>query len=180
MLHYQVIKLGFDSDLYVKTGLVDVYARRGDVGSARLTFERMPEKSLVSLTTMLTCYAKHWELKEARSLFDGMVKKDVVCWNVMIDGYAQHGMPNEALLGALESGRWLHSYVDNNDIQVNVRLATALIDMYNKCGSLEDARLVFDKISDKDVVGWNSMILGYALHGLSQVALELFNEMLEA
>ncbi|XVF17585.1 hypothetical protein REPUB_Repub10bG0136300 [Reevesia pubescens] len=204
MLHSQVIKLGFDSDLYVKTGLVDLYARGGDIGSARLVFERMLEKSLVSLTTMLTCYAKHGELEEARLLFDGMVKKDVVCWNVMIDGYAQHGMPNEALvlfrrmlaakarpneitilavlsacgqLGALESGRWLHSYIENNDIRVNVRVATALIDMYRKCGSLEDARLVFDKIRDKDVVAWNSMIIGYALHGFSQDALELFNEM---
>ncbi|KAL1066968.1 hypothetical protein V6Z11_D12G098000 [Gossypium hirsutum] len=185
-------------------GLVDVYARGGDVGSARLVFERMPEKSLVSLTTMLTCYAKHGELKEARLLFDGMVKKDVVCWNVMIDGYTQHGMPKEALvlfrrmlaakarpneitiltvlsacgqLGALESGRWLHSYMQNNDIQVSVRVATALIDMYSKCGSLEDARLVFDKIYYKDVVAWNSMIIGYALHGFSQDALELFHEM---
>ncbi|KAB2051778.1 hypothetical protein ES319_A12G077500v1 [Gossypium barbadense] len=185
-------------------GLVDVYARGGDVGSARLVFERMPEKSLVSLTTMLTCYAKHGELKEARLLFDGMVKKDVVCWNVMIDGYTQHGMPKEALvlfrrmlaaksrpneitiltvlsacgqLGALESGRWLHSYMQNNDIQVSVRVATALIDMYSKCGSLEDARLVFDRIHYKDVVAWNSMIIGYALHGFSQDALELFHEM---
>ncbi|XVF17588.1 hypothetical protein REPUB_Repub10bG0136500 [Reevesia pubescens] len=126
---------------------------------------------------MLTCYAKHGELEEVRLPFDGMVKKDVVCWNVMIDGYAQHGMPNEALLGALESGRWLHSYIENNDIRVNVRVATALIDMYSKCGSLEDARLVFDKIHDKDVVAWNSMIIGYALHGFSQDALELFHEM---
>ncbi|EOX91580.1 Tetratricopeptide repeat (TPR)-like superfamily protein [Theobroma cacao] len=204
MLHSQAIKFGFDSDLYVKTGLVDVYARGGDIGSARLVFERMLEKSLVSFTTMLTCYAKHGELEEARLLFDGMVKKDVVCWNVMIDGYAQHGMPNEALvlfrrmlaakarpneitilavlsacaqLGALESGRWLHTYIDNNNIQVNVRVATALIDMYSKCGSLEDARLVFDRIPDKDVVAWNSMIIGYALHGFSQEALELFHGM---
>ncbi|XWS33546.1 hypothetical protein CRYUN_Cryun22dG0092300 [Craigia yunnanensis] len=204
MLHSQVIKLGFDTDLYVKTGLVDLYARGGDIGSARLVFERMLEKSLVSLTTMLTCFAKHGELEEARLLFDGMVKKDVVCWNVMIDGYAQHGMPKEALvlfrrmlaakarpneitilavlsacgqLGALESGRWLHSYIESNDIQVNVRVATALIDMYSKCGSLEDARLVFDRIRDKDVVAWNSMIIGYALHGFSRDALELFHEL---
>ncbi|OMP01870.1 hypothetical protein COLO4_11506 [Corchorus olitorius] len=204
MLHSQVIKLGFDSDLYVKTGLVDVYARGGDIGSARLVFERMLERSLVSLTTMLTCYAKHGELDEARLLFDGMVKKDVVCWNVMIDGYAQHGRPNEALvlfrrmlatkarpdeitllavssacgqLGALESGRWLHSFIKNNNIQVTVRVATALIDMYSKCGSLEDARLVFDSIHDKDVVAWNSMIIGYTLHGFSRDALDLFHEM---
>lgn len=203
-LHSHTIKFGFDSDLYVRTGLVDVYARAGDVVSARQLFDTMPERSLVSLTAMITCYTKRGEVDEARVLFDGMTERDVVCWNVMIDGYTQHGMPNEALLlfrkmlvakikpdevtvlsllsacgqlGALESGRWLHSYIENNGIRIDVQVGTALIDMYSKCGSWEDARLVFDRIGGKDVVVWNSMIVGYAMHGFSQEALELFNEM---
>lgn len=203
-LHCHAIKSGFDSDLYVRTGLVDVYARAGDVWSAQHLFDTMPEKSLVSLTAMITCYAKHGKVDEARALFDGMMDRDVVCWNVMIDGYTQHGMPNEAMLlfrtmlaakvkpnevtvlsalsacgqiGALESGRWLHTYIANNRIQINVHVGTALIDMYSKCGSLEDARLVFNRIRDKDVVAWNTMIVGYAMHGFSQEALLLFNEM---
>ncbi|XP_050374104.1 pentatricopeptide repeat-containing protein ELI1, chloroplastic [Argentina anserina] len=203
-LHCQTIKLEFDSHVYVRTGLVDVYARGGDVAAARLLFDTMPERSLVSLTTMITCYAKRGEVDEARALFDGMKERDVVCWNVMIDAYAQHGMPNEALLlfrrmvvekvkpngvtvlsllsacgqiGALESGRWVHSYVENNGIRIDVQVGSALIDMYCKCGSWEDARLVFDRIGGKDVVVWNSMIVGYAIHGLSLEALELFSEM---
>ncbi|XP_008440332.1 pentatricopeptide repeat-containing protein ELI1, chloroplastic [Cucumis melo] len=206
VLHCQAIKLGLGSDLYVRTGLVDVYARGGDVVCARQLFDKMPERSLVSLTTMLTCYSKMGELDEARSLFEGMKERDVVCWNVMIGGYAQNGVPNESLklfrrmlvskaipnevtvlavlsacgqLGALESGRWVHSYIENKSIQINVHVGTALVDMYSKCGSLEDARLVFDRIRDKDVVAWNSMIVGYAMHGFSQHALQLFGEMTE-
>ncbi|KAL5556860.1 hypothetical protein UlMin_039096 [Ulmus minor] len=204
LLHCQAIKFGFDSDLYVRTGLVDVYARAGDVGSAQQLFDTMPERSLVSLTAMLTCYAKYGKIEEARALFDGMVNRDVVCWNVMIDGYTQHGMVNEALLlfrkmlaarvkpnevtlisvlsscgqlGALESGRWLHGFIENNGIRLNVHVGTALIDMYCKCGSVEDARLVFDKINNKDVVVWNSMIVGYAMHGFGEDALQLFDEL---
>ncbi|KAF3955727.1 hypothetical protein CMV_019083 [Castanea mollissima] len=203
-LHSQAIKLGFVSDLFVRTGLVDVYARGGDVMSAQQLFDTMPEKSLVSLTAMMTCYAKYGELGKARVLFEEMKERDIICWNVMIDGYAQNGMPNEAFilfrkmlrarvkpnevtvlsvlsacgqLGVLESGRWLHSYIENNRIEINVHVGTALVDMYSKCGSLEDARLVFDRIKDKDVVAWNSMITGYAIHGFSQNALQLFNEM---
>ncbi|XP_023543384.1 pentatricopeptide repeat-containing protein ELI1, chloroplastic [Cucurbita pepo subsp. pepo] len=206
VLHCQAIKFGFDSDLYVRTGLVDVYARGGDVVCARQLFDKMSERSLVSLTAMLTCYVKLGELGEARALFDGMKERDVVCWNVMIGGYAQNGVPNESLklfrrmlmakvmpnevtvlavlsacgqLGALESGRWVHSYIENKGIQMNVHVGTALVDMYSKCGSLEDARLVFDQIRDKDVVAWNSMIVGYAMHGFSQHALKLFEEMSE-
>ncbi|KAK3221578.1 hypothetical protein Dsin_008603 [Dipteronia sinensis] len=204
-IHSHTIKFGLDKDLYVRTCLVDVYARGGDVLSAQKLFDNMSERNLVSITTMLSCYAKHGDIAAARLLFDGMQEKDVVCWNVMIDGYAQHGLPNEALvlfrrmlavrlkpdeitvvsvlsacgqIGALESGRWVHSYIENNiGIRFNVQVATALIDMYSKCGSLEDARLVFDMVNEKDVVAWNSMIVGYAIHGSSKDALQLFNEM---
>lgn len=204
LLHSQAIKFGFDADLFVRTGLLDVYSRGGDVVSARQLFDTMPERSIVSLTTMLTCYAKHGDLGDARELFDGMEERDVVCWNVMIDGYGQHGRPNDALalfrqmlkdkvkpteitilsvlsacgqLGSLELGRWIHSYVVNNRIHVNVQVGTALVDMYGKCGSLEDARLIFDNITGKDVVAWNSMIVSYAMHGFSEEALQLFEEM---
>ncbi|KAL6220365.1 hypothetical protein ACLB2K_008121 [Fragaria x ananassa] len=204
VLHCQAIKFGFDSDVYVRTGLLDVYARGGDVLGARELFDTMPERSLVSLTAMITCYAKRGEVDEARVLFYGMEERDVVCWNVMIDAYAQHGMPNEALLlfrrmlvekvkpdgvtvlsllsacgqiGALESGRWVHSYVESNGIRIDVQVGSALIDMYCKCGSWEDARLVFDRIGGKDVFVWNSMIVGYAMHGFSREALDLFSEM---
>ncbi|XP_054823740.1 pentatricopeptide repeat-containing protein ELI1, chloroplastic [Prosopis cineraria] len=203
-LHSQVIKFSFDSDLYVSTGLLDAYARGGDVMSAKQLFDSMPEKSLVSLTAMLTCYAKHGHIQEARVLFEEMEERDVVCWNVMVDGYAQHGYPKESLslfrqmlaakvkpneitvlsilsscgqLGSLESGRWLHSYTENNGIQINVRVGTALVDMYCKCGSLDDARKVFDKMHDKDVVAWNSIIMGYAIHGFSEEAFRMFDMM---
>ncbi|GAB4846936.1 Pentatricopeptide repeat-containing protein eli1, chloroplastic [Ancistrocladus abbreviatus] len=204
VLHSQTIRYGFVDDLYVRTGLLDVYAKGGDVVSSQKLFGKMRARSLVSLTAMLTCYAKHGDLDDARKLFDEMSERDVVCWNVMIDGYTQHGKPDEALglfslmleakvkpnevtvlsvlsacaqLSALELGRWLHSYLVNNGIQINVHVGTSLVDMYSKCGSLEDARLVFDSINCKDVVAWNSMIVGYAMHGFSQEALQLFNNM---
>uniref|UniRef100_A0A7N0V8L4 DYW domain-containing protein n=1 Tax=Kalanchoe fedtschenkoi TaxID=63787 RepID=A0A7N0V8L4_KALFE len=204
-VHSQVLKSGLGSDSYVTTGLLDVYAKIGDVESARKVFDKMPERSLVSLTAMISCYAKSGSLDEAKSMFDEMGdSKDVVCWNVMVDGFAQHGRPYHALelfremleegvradevtvvsvltacgqVGALETGRWIHSYVESNMILFNVRVGTALVDMYSKCGSLEDARAVFDKIVKKDVVAWNSMISGYAMHGCSQEAFSLFSRM---
>uniref|UniRef100_A0A0E0Q3B9 DYW domain-containing protein n=1 Tax=Oryza rufipogon TaxID=4529 RepID=A0A0E0Q3B9_ORYRU len=157
------------------------------------------------VTAMLTCYAKMGALDDARELFDGMPSKDFICWNAMIDGYTQHGRPNEALrlfrwmlrsgvdpdevaiilalsavaqLGTAESGRWLHSYVKNSRrVQLNARVGTALIDMYCKCGSLEDAVSVFNSIGDKDIVVWNAMINGYAMHGDSRKALEMFSQL---
>ncbi|KAJ8769368.1 hypothetical protein K2173_002572 [Erythroxylum novogranatense] len=204
LIHGHAIKFGFDSQLYVRTCLVDVYARGGDVWAARKLFDVMPERSLVSMTTMMACYANYGMIGEARVLFDELEERDIVCWNVMIDGYTQHGFQNEGLrlfrrmlkakvrpnqvtvvavlsacgqIGALDSGRWVHAYIVNNRIEINVYVGTALIDMYSKCGSLEDARLVFERIDNKDVVAWNAMIGGYTMHGFGQDALHLYKKM---
>ncbi|CAA0808864.1 Pentatricopeptide repeat-containing protein ELI1-chloroplastic [Striga hermonthica] len=207
-LHCHAYKLGVESNNYVRTGLVDVYARGGDVASARKVFETMPEKNMISSTAMITGYAKNGDIDEARKLFDSMDERDVVSWTVIIGGYAQHGSPNEALtlfrkmmrsglrpneatmlavltacgqVGALESGRWAHSYLAHSKTcTIDARVGSALIDMYGKCGSLEDALSVFDGIRDKDVVVYNAMIGAYAIHGLSGDALNLFREMRES
>ncbi|XP_074564551.1 pentatricopeptide repeat-containing protein ELI1, chloroplastic [Curcuma longa] len=203
-LHGHSLKLSLHSDPYVATAILDMYARGGDVVSARSLFDAMPERRLVSSTAMMTCYSKLGDLDQARQLFDEMGERDSICWNTMIDGYTQHGRPNEALLlfrkmllssakpnevtvisvlsaiaqqGSVGVGRWVHSFIDNNPIEFNAKVGTALIDMYWKCGSLEDARAVFDSITNKDVVVWNSMIGGYAMHGHSREALELFSRL---
>ncbi|XP_073065337.1 pentatricopeptide repeat-containing protein ELI1, chloroplastic [Primulina eburnea] len=204
ILHCHVHKFGYESDSYVNTALVDVYARGMDVVSARRLFDMMPEKNIVSSTAMITGYAKNGDVDEARSLFDGMEERDVVSWSVMIDGYVQYGKPNEALIlfrqmlkskvkpngvsmvaflsacgqaGALELGKWAHSYIRNNETLSNAQVGTTLIDMYNKCGSSEEARMVFDGIKYKDAVVYNAMICGYAIHGFGLDALKLFKEM---
>ncbi|KAL4589060.1 hypothetical protein LXL04_001962 [Taraxacum kok-saghyz] len=204
LLHTHVIKLGFDSNMHVRTALVDVYSRGGDLISARQLFDTMPERSLVSLTSMITGYAKHGDLAKARTLFDSIVDKDAVCWSVMIGGYAKYGKATEAItlfrkmlrskinpkevtlvailsacgqIGAIESGRSVHSYIQNHKIQINVHLGSALIDMYSKCGSLEDAVNIFDNLKNRDVVTYNSMLSGYSMHGYHQEALLLFHKM---
>ncbi|KAK4840832.1 hypothetical protein QYF36_019220 [Acer negundo] len=147
-IHSHTIKFGLDKDLYVRTCLVDVYARGGDVLSAQKLFDNMSERNLVSITTMLSCYTKHGDIAAARLLFDGMQEKDVVCWNVMIDGYTQHGLPNEALV---LFRRMLAARVKPNEITV-----VAVLSACGQIGALES---------------------GYAIHGSSKDALQLFNEM---
>ena len=160
----------------------------------------------MSSTAMIDCYAKAGELEMARDVFEKTPVADVVCWNVMIGGYAQQGNPGESLelfrrmlrssevipdeatlvavlsscsqLGGLDSGRWVHSYMNSRRLVANLRLGTALVDMYSKCGSLEDARKMFDEMPNKDVVTWNVMIGGYAVHGRSKEAVSLFYDML--
>lgn len=184
-----------------------MYARGTDVPSARRLFDTMLIRTIVSHTAMVTCYAKAGDIELARQVFDEMPERDAVCWNALMDGYVRHGRPDDALtlfrgmlrsgvkpnevtvvsvlaaisqLGSLETGKWVHSYARSSGIPFTVRLRTALVDMYCKCGSLQDACSVFDCIRDKDVVAWNSMIVGYAMHGKSLEALRVFSEMLKS
>ncbi|CAL5092152.1 unnamed protein product [Urochloa decumbens] len=214
-LHGYAVKLALSGDSYVATALLGMYARAGDAAAARALFDEMrPDPHVVSVTAMLACYAKMGALDDARSLFDALSSKDFICWNAMMDGYTQHGRPSEALrlfrrmlrsgvepdevsvvlalsavaqLGMAESGKWLHSFLKNNNnnprVRINARVGTALIDMYCKCGCLEDAVAVFhdlisDDSKDMDIVAWNAMINGYAMHGQSRKALELFSQLL--
>ncbi|KAJ6817354.1 pentatricopeptide repeat-containing protein-like [Iris pallida] len=142
-----------------------------------------------------------------RSMPAAAVRRDVVTWTVMISGYVANGRPEEALdtfrtmlasgvrpdaaavvnvlsavadLGLAQQGKWVHAYLRRRtDVELNSELlGSALIDMYAKCGLIHDARRVFASVRYKRRIGdWNSMIGGFALHGLGREALEVFEEM---
>ncbi|KAG0503161.1 hypothetical protein HPP92_003233 [Vanilla planifolia] len=83
-----------------------------------------------------------------------------------------------ALIGALDLGRWIHEYVKKTTFASHIKVHTALIDMYAKCGSLEDAVCVFEEMRFRDTQAWSAMIMAYAIHGQGIVALSQFDEML--
>jgi len=80
-------------------------------------------------------------------------------------------------LAALEYGKEVHEDIKRSGFQSDVYVGTALVDMYAKCGSITDARNVFDIMSKRDVVSWNAMIAGYAMHGCGKEAIEIFEQM---
>ncbi|XP_031269987.1 pentatricopeptide repeat-containing protein At3g62890-like [Pistacia vera] len=80
-------------------------------------------------------------------------------------------------LVALETGKWLHAYIMKKVIEVDVALGTALVDMYAKCGSIENAEIVFEELAEKDVMTWTALVVGLAMCGQGDEALKYFHEM---
>ena len=76
-----------------------------------------------------------------------------------------------------EFGRWVHSYIERNRIGGSLTLINAMLDMYTKCGSVEDAKRLFDKMSEKDIVSWTTMLIGYAKIGEYDAAQGIFDAM---
>ncbi|XP_058092113.1 putative pentatricopeptide repeat-containing protein At5g40405 [Magnolia sinica] len=136
-----------------------------------------------------------------------MAERDSNSWSVMIAGYAQNGGPHEALalfremqisdvdihgftlasivgvcgeLGALDLGKWAHSYIDRKGVEIDVVLGNSLVDMYAKCGLLDEAHTSFQRMDEKDVFVWSTMIGGYAIHGYGEKALQVFADMISA
>ncbi|VVB12540.1 unnamed protein product [Arabis nemorensis] len=194
-----------DRDVVSWNSLLSAYVEKGLVEEARGLFDEMEERNIESWNFMISGYAAVGLVNEAKDLFDSMPVKDVVSWNAMVSGYAHVGFYSEVLevfdemlknstekpdgftlvnvlsacanLGSLSQGEWVHVYIDKHEIVIDGFLATALVDMYSKCGKIDKALEVFRATLKKDVSTWNSMISGLSVHGLGNDALEIFSEM---
>ncbi|XP_031491565.1 pentatricopeptide repeat-containing protein At2g20540-like [Nymphaea colorata] len=184
--------------------MLNGYFIYGDVKVAQKLFDEMPERNVVSWNTMLGGYSRSGMLDLARSLFEVMPKKDLLSWSTMISGYIQSGQASEALelfhkmqlagvgpdavtmasvlsacaqIGALDTGKWVHAYVERKKLRHDVVLSTSLIDMYAKCGLIDMALQVFNTMQHRNLYSWNALICGLAMHGMGHEALEFFGHM---
>ncbi|PIA50144.1 hypothetical protein AQUCO_01300702v1 [Aquilegia coerulea] len=175
-IHSHVYKFGLDSSPFVQTALVNFYAKCEDIGNARRMFDEIPERNLIAWSTMISGYARIGFVNEALSLFREMqkegIKPDEVTMVSVISACSSSG--------ALDLGRWVHAFIDKHIIKVDLELTTALINMYARCGCIEKSRELFDAMPKKDTKAWSSMIVGLAIHGLAEDALDVFSKMLEA
>lgn len=203
-VHGLVTKVGYESYVNLQNALIHMYSSYEDVSAAEKLFKAGCFLDMISWNSMISGYVKCGLVEKARELFDSMPEKDVVSWSSMISGYAQHDYFTEALtlfhemqhrgvkpdeptlvsvisacaqIAALEQGKWLDAYIRKNGMKVNAILGTTLINMYMKCGSVEDAMEVFNGMEERGVSSWNALILGLAMNGEVERSLEMFEEM---
>ncbi|XP_077213322.1 pentatricopeptide repeat (PPR) superfamily protein [Tasmannia lanceolata] len=172
-VHCLAIKLKFHHNIYVQPTLINMYAECGDVRAARRIFNQMGRPCIVSYNAMIAGYARSSLPNEALALFRELQAFDIKPTDVTMLCV----LSSCALLGALELGKWIHEYIKKHGLDVYVKVNTALIDMYAKCGSLEDAIRVFEKMRSRDTQAWSAMIIAYAIHGHGNKAISLFEEM---
>ncbi|KAF3976179.1 hypothetical protein CMV_000625 [Castanea mollissima] len=157
--------------------------------------------SLSVANSIITMYSKCGQLTSASMVFHGMTRRDIVSWSTIIAAYSQGGYGEEAFeylswmrregpkpnefalasvlsvcgsLAILEQGKQLHAHVLSIGLEHTAMIQSALINLYSKCGSIKDASKIFDVAENEDIVSWTAMINGYAEHGCSQKAIDLF------
>ncbi|KAK7380184.1 hypothetical protein VNO78_32665 [Psophocarpus tetragonolobus] len=206
-LHAQIVKSGFHHFPVVQTALVHSYSKLlGGMDNAKKVFDEMSHRNVVSFTAMVSGFARVGDVETAVRVFNEMPERDVPSWNALISGCTQNGAftqgielfrkmvwecnrPNGVTVvcalsacghtGMLQLGRWIHGYVYKNLFVFDSFVSNALVDMYGKCGSLGKAREVFEMNPEKGLTSWNSMINCFALHGQSDSAIAIFEQMVE-
>ncbi|KAD5317064.1 hypothetical protein R6Q59_032336 [Mikania micrantha] len=205
--HAQLVELGYEFDLYASTALVDMYAKVGLLHSARQVFDKMTFRDVPTWNSLVAGYARNGDMEGAATLFDEMPVKNVISWTAMISGYSQNGkygdslklfmemeklkdlQPNEvtitsvlpacASLGALDVGQRIETYARACGYFKNMFVCNALLEMYAKCGKINKSMAIFEEIGPRrNLCSWNTMIMGLAVHGKSNEALQLFHQML--
>ncbi|KAB5538531.1 hypothetical protein DKX38_016064 [Salix brachista] len=175
-LHCLAIKLGLNENTHVCPTLINMYTGCKDVDGAQRVFDEILEPCVVSYNAIITGYARSSRPNEALSLFRQLQARKLKPNDVTVLSV----LSSCALLGALDLGKWIHEYVKKNGLDKYVKVNTALIDMYAKCGSLDDAISVFDSMSVRDTQAWSAMIVAHAMHGQGQNAMFIFEEMARA
>lgn len=206
-VHGHAVKFGLHSDVFIQNSLISLYSGCGLLDNARRVFDEMSNRDVVSWNSMVVGCLRNGELDLALELFRSMKKRNIITWNSMITGFVQGGRGKEALglfhemqisgddmispdkitianvisacasLGAIDHGRWVHRFLKRSKIECDTVIATALVDMYGKCGCVDKAFEVFMAMPKKDVLAWTSMVSVFALHGNANQAFELFSEM---
>jgi len=171
-LHAQVIKVGFDSDVFVASNLVDSYAKSGNLEVARKVFEEMHNRDIITWTMMISGYARNAQAEEAFELFLQMRLMAMSLNQYTLSSLLSAFVTSEAL----NFGKRVHTHIMKTGFVLDISVGNALVTMYCKCTSTEDARQCFDRMCKRDVVSWTAMIVGYAWNGYGAKALNLFRE----
>uniref|UniRef100_A0A803P063 DYW domain-containing protein n=1 Tax=Cannabis sativa TaxID=3483 RepID=A0A803P063_CANSA len=206
-VHRYLKESGTVPNLVLENALMDMYAACGEMSISLEIFENMKTRDVISWTTIVKGFANLGQIDSARKYFDGMSERDYVSWTAIIDGYIRVNRFKEALelfremqtskirpdeftvvsiltacahLGAFELGEWIKTYIDKNKIKKDTFVGNALIDMYFKCGNVEKALMVFNELPQRDKFTWTAVIVGLAVNGHGEEALDMFSQMLKA
>uniref|UniRef100_A0A0D9VKQ4 Pentatricopeptide repeat-containing protein n=1 Tax=Leersia perrieri TaxID=77586 RepID=A0A0D9VKQ4_9ORYZ len=172
-LHALAVVLGFERNTTVWNCIIDMYGKCGDIDSCRMVFETMIGRDQVSWNTIISSYARLGLCEEALDMIVQMQETGFIVDRFTLGS----GVTACAQLSDINSGRAFHGYLVRRLMDTDVIQGSALVDMYGKCSSMEFARLVFDRMDERNYVSWNALLSGYVENRQVDLALEIFRQM---
>lgn len=188
-IHGRVLRFGIQVNGFVGTSLINMYCKCGKLDKASVLFRDMTEgfdikgntrasrhqplAHIVSWSTMVSGFVRNGEYEDALKTFTYMVREQVE-----VDLFTVTSIICAcANSGVVELGQQVHAHIEKIGHRIDAHLGSSLIDMYVKCGNLDDAWMVFKQTKDVNVVLLTSIISGFAMHGQGRKAVSLFKSM---
>ncbi|XP_034690057.1 pentatricopeptide repeat-containing protein At1g18485-like [Vitis riparia] len=171
-IHARSIHMGCAFDLFVSNALTDMYAKSGHLKLARNVFDTSLRDE-VSYNILIVGYSQTSDCSESLSLFSEMQLMGLKQDNVSFMG----ALSACANLTAIKQGKEIHGFLLKKLFHIHLFVANSLLDFYTKCGRIVLARNIFNRMTNKDVASWNTMILGYGMLGELDTAIDLFENM---
>lgn len=176
-IHAHILKTGLDQYGALPNTLISMYGKCGLIKDAHKLFDEMPQRDQVSYASILTAYNQANLPNRALSIFLDMFIRD----NLQPDHFIFASLVNScAALNVLRIGQQVHARFILSEFSYDDIVKSSLVDMYAKCGSVDVARVVFDKVCLKNSISWTAMINGYARTGKKSEAIKLLRDMKEA
>ncbi|XP_072974594.1 putative pentatricopeptide repeat-containing protein At3g01580 [Typha angustifolia] len=160
-LHGCAIKFGLDDDLYVSNALIDMYCKCGHTEMAECLFRSIEFKDVISWSSLLAGYSQNCAYTECLALFSEMMGLGLRPTSVTLASV----LPSFSVLKLFKQGKEIHNYAIRQGFELDVFIASALIDFYCKCRLTREAEIIFDIMADRDIAIGNSLVAGYASNG---------------
>ncbi|XP_014493460.2 pentatricopeptide repeat-containing protein At3g24000, mitochondrial [Vigna radiata var. radiata] len=170
-----VIKSGLDITVSVANSLISMFGNFDSIEEASCVFDDMNERDTISWNSIITAIVHNGHCEESLEYFSQMrythTETDYITISAMLPvcGSAQN----------LRWGRGLHGIVVKSGLESNICVCNSLLSMYSQAGKSKDAELVFHRMSERDIISWNSMMANYVENGNYPRALQLLIEMLQ-
>ncbi|CAM8930188.1 unnamed protein product [Rhodiola kirilowii] len=204
-IHQFIVDSNIEMDVSLYNAVILMYAKCGSLDYARELLNDMSEKDEITYNTVISGYMSYGSVDEALELFCEIKTPIQSTWNALISGMVQNKRfvgipeilgkmqasgfkPNSVTLSSilpmisqlsnLRTGKEVHGFAVRNALDHDKYVATAIIDTYAKSGFIHGAQMVFDKLKDKSLIIWTAIITAYASHGIADMALDMFHEML--
>ncbi|KGN65963.1 pentatricopeptide repeat-containing protein At4g21300 [Cucumis sativus] len=172
-IHGYIIRHAVVLDVFLKSALIDIYFKCRDVEMAQKILCQSSSFDTVVCTTMISGYVLNGKNKEALEAFRWLVQERMKPTSVTFSSI----FPAFAGLAALNLGKELHGSIIKTKLDEKCHVGSAILDMYAKCGRLDLACRVFNRITEKDAICWNSMITSCSQNGRPGEAINLFRQM---
>ncbi|KAL3652211.1 hypothetical protein CASFOL_001892 [Castilleja foliolosa] len=201
----KVFEYTVEKDMFSWNSILAANARNGKLEVAFNLLHKMPNPDTISYNELIHGIAQFGELNDAMDILSRIPNPNSSSWNSIITGYANRGRPTEAFecfrrmhnssgahmdeftfssilsgiasLSAIVWGSIIHCCALKSGLNEYVVVGSAIMDMYFKCGRIDEAEKIFQSLPEKNLITWNILISGHAHNGNSQKVIELFEKL---